>query len=118
MVLLPSAEVSTFYNGRAECENRIDELKNGFSADRLSCHRFLANALRLLLHGAAYNLINAFRRCLPKIWQAAEISTLRLHFFKLGARVRRTARCLWVHLASGWPSQSVFRLAASRFSSA
>ena len=115
---LSPAEVSSFYNGRAECENRIDELKNGFSADRLSCHRFLANALRLLLHGAAYNLINAFRRCLPKNWQTAEISSLRLHFFKLGARVRRTARCLWVHLASGWPYQSQFLQATRRFSSA
>jgi hypothetical protein len=115
---LSPAEVSTFYNGRAECENRIDELKNGFSADRLSCHRFLANALRLLLHGAAYNLINAFRRCLPKTWQAAEISTLRLHFFKLGARVRRTARCLWIHFARGWPYQNQFLQAVRRFNSA
>jgi hypothetical protein len=115
---LPPAQVSAFYNGRAECENRIDELKNGFCADRLSCHRFLANALRLLLHGATYNLINAFRRCLPKTWQAAEISTLRLHFFKLGARVRRTARCLWVHFASGWPYQNKFLQAARRFNSA
>jgi hypothetical protein len=36
-----------------ECENRIEEFKNGFLADRLSCHRFLANAFRLLLHAAA-----------------------------------------------------------------
>jgi DDE family transposase len=51
-----ASEVFAFYNDRGECENRIEELKNGFCADRLSCHRFLANAFRLLLHGAAYNL--------------------------------------------------------------
>ena len=48
--------VFAFYNDRGECENRIEEFKNGFRADRLSCRRFLANAIRLLLHAAAYNL--------------------------------------------------------------
>src|SRR5438132_6302856 len=56
-----ASEVFAFYNDRGECENRIEEFKNGFRADRLSCHRFLANAFRLLLHAAAYNLVNFFR---------------------------------------------------------
>src|SRR5450631_393526 len=41
-----ASEVFAFYNDRGECENRIEEFKNGFRADRLSCHRFLANAFR------------------------------------------------------------------------
>jgi len=45
-----------FYNGRGECENRIAESKNGFHADRLSCHRFLANAFRLALHSLSPHL--------------------------------------------------------------
>src|SRR6266566_1815330 len=60
-----ASRVFAFYNDRGECENRIEELKNGFRADRLSCHRFLANAFRLLLHAAAYNLVNFFRLQLP-----------------------------------------------------
>ena len=48
-----ASQVFAFYNDRGECENRIEEFKNGFRADRLSCHRFLANAFRLLLHGFA-----------------------------------------------------------------
>jgi Transposase DDE domain group 1 len=56
-----ASQVFAFYNDRGECENRIEEFKNGFRADRLSCHRFLANAFRLLLHGFAYNLVNLFR---------------------------------------------------------
>src|SRR5208283_3936532 len=55
-----ASQVFAFYNDRGECENRIEEFKNGFRADRLSCHRFLANAFRLLLHAAAYNLVNLF----------------------------------------------------------
>src|ERR1019366_1484868 len=46
----PASEIFAFYNDRGECENRIEEFKNGFRADRLSCHRFLANAFRLFLH--------------------------------------------------------------------
>ncbi len=66
-----ASEIFAFYNDRGECENRIEEFKNGFRADRLSCHRFLANAFRLLLHGLAYNLVNWFRLELPQPWRSA-----------------------------------------------
>ena len=107
-----AAQVFAFYNDRGECENRIEEFKNGFRADRLSCHRFLANAFRLLLHGAAYNLVNLFRLQLPQPWRSAQIETLRARLFKIGARVRQTARCIRFHLASGWPFQNLFRSVA------
>jgi hypothetical protein len=103
-----ASEVFAFYNDRGECENRIEEFKNGFRGDRLSCHRFLANAFRLLLHGFAYNLVNLFRLQLPQPWRSAQIETLRARLFKLGARVRQTARCIRIHLATGWPFQSLF----------
>jgi len=103
-----ASDVFAFYNDRGECENRIEELKNGFRADRLSCHRFLANAFRLLLHAFAYNLVNLFRLQLPQPWRSAQIETLRARLFKLGARVRQTARCIRIHLATGWPFQELF----------
>ena len=103
-----ASEVFACYNDRGECENRIEKFKNGFRADRLSCHRFLANAFRLLLHGAAYNLVNLFRLQLPLPWRSAQIETLRARLFKLGARVRHTARCVRCHLASGCPFQNLF----------
>ena len=101
--------VFAFYNDRGECENRIEEFKSGFCADRLSCHRFLANAFRLLLHGAAYNQVNLFRLQLPQPWRSAQIETLLARLFELGARVRQTARCILFHLATGWPFQNLFR---------
>lgn len=106
-----TAEIFAVYNDRGECENRTEELKNGFRADRLSCHRFLANAFRPLLHGFAYNLVNLFRLLqLPQSRSAgsAQIETLRARLFKIGARVRQTARAIRVHLATGWPWQSLF----------
>jgi hypothetical protein len=77
----------------------------------LSCHRFLANAFRLLLHAAAYNLVNFFRLQLPQPWRSAQIETLRARLFKIRARIRHTAGCLRFHLASGWPFQNLFRSA-------
>jgi Transposase DDE domain group 1 len=104
-----SRSVFSFYNDRGECENRIEEFKNGFAADRLSCHRFRANAFRLLLHSFAYNLVNLFRLHLPSSMRSAQIETLRTQLFKIGARIRQTARCVRVHLASGWPFQDLFQ---------
>jgi hypothetical protein len=106
-----------FYNDRGKCENRMEEFKNGFDADRLSCHRFRANAFRLLLQGFAYNLVNLFRLHLPSSLRSAQIETLRTRLFKLGARIRQTARCIRVHLASGWPFQSLLQAVALAFNS-
>jgi hypothetical protein len=33
---------------------------------------------------------------------------MRARLFKIGARVRQTARCIRVHLATGWPWPSLF----------
>src|SRR5438094_519277 len=66
-------------------------------------------ALPSLLHAAAYNLVNLFRLQLPPPWRSAQIETLRARLFKLGARVRQTARCIRFHLATGWPFQNLFR---------
>jgi hypothetical protein len=69
----------------------------------------LANAFRLLLHAFAYNLLNLFRlRQLPEPWRSMQIETLRTRLFKIGARICQTARCIRVHLATGWPWQALF----------
>jgi hypothetical protein len=33
--------------------------------------------------------------------------------FKIGARIRETARCIRIHLASGWPFQDLFQAACN-----
>jgi DDE family transposase len=43
-----------WYVRRGESENHIKDFKLALKADRLSCHRFLANQFRLLLHAMAY----------------------------------------------------------------
>jgi hypothetical protein len=44
--------------------------------------------------------------------RSAQIETLRAQLFKIGARVRQTARCIRFHLATGWPFQNLFRAVA------
>ena len=50
-----------WYVERGETENRIKDFKSALKADRLSCCRFLANQFRLLLHAAAYWLMDVLR---------------------------------------------------------
>lgn len=99
-----------FYEGRGQAENYIKELKNQFKADRLSCSRFEANALRLVLFALAYQLINLFRRRLsdPEL-RRAQVQTLREKLFKVGALVKQSTRRFWLHLASGWPYRDLLK---------
>lgn len=105
-----------FYTERGgTCEVRIDELKNGLKADRLSCQRFLANQFRLFLHMAAYCLVQKLRQALQKTeFATLQIQQLRLKLLKIGGQVVQTARRLWFRLASGYPCQGIFALAYRR----
>jgi hypothetical protein len=68
------------------------------------------------LHGIAYNLVNLFRLLqLPQSWQSIPIETLHARLFKIGARIRETARCIRAHLDTGWPWQSLFRKVSLAF---
>ena len=103
-------EIFNGYDDRGECENRIKEFKRDLSAERLSCHRYRANAFRLQLHALAYQLLALFRLHALRTTQLAQarLETLRLKLFKVGARFKRTARRLWFHLSSSWPGRDLF----------
>jgi len=109
-------DIFAWYEQRGQAENYIKELKNDLSADRLSCSAYRANAFRLQLHALAYNLLVLFRHLALAGGELASrtTATLRLRLFKVGARVKRSVRRLWFHLASGWPGQPLFLHAADR----
>jgi hypothetical protein len=93
-----------FYCQRGDPENRIKELKLDLKADRLSCHRFWANQFRLLLHAAAYGLMQAMRKLLAGTdLGRAQVATLRLSLLKVGARIRESVRRVLVQLPSAYP---------------
>jgi hypothetical protein len=63
----PPKGVTRFYNERGTAEQWIKEGKYALNWTRLSCHRFVANQVRLALFVLAYNLGNFLRRLgLPK----------------------------------------------------
>ena len=93
-----------FYCQRGDSENRIKELKEDLHADRLSCHRFQANKFRLLLHAAAYVLLQVVQDSLASSELArAQVKTLRLKLLKVGARITQSVRRIAVSLSSAYP---------------
>ena len=107
------------YAMRGEQENRIKELKNDLQIDRTSCHRFVANQFRVLLHALAFVLLSHLRKHLTgTALERAQVCTLQRHLLKLGVRVRETARRVWLHFASNCPAQAIWPLLLSRMRAA
>ena len=102
-------EIYELYCGRGEQENRIKEMKLDLASGRTSCHRFLANQFRLLLHTAACALIGVLQRCLDGTkWARAQAGTIRLRLLKVGARIVETCRKVWVHLPTAFPEKDIW----------
>ncbi len=102
-------ELYEFYARRGASENWIKDFKLHMKADRLSCHHFLANQFRLLLHAAAYWLLDALRRKLVAGGaRRMQLDTLRLRLVKIGGRVREFLTKVRLHLASGHPGQRLW----------
>jgi hypothetical protein len=81
----------------------------------LSDHRFWANQFRLLLHGAAYWLLDTVRRWLVQLEvPRLQLDTLRLRLVKIGGWVRERTHVVRLHLASSHPGQPLWHLLATR----
>ncbi len=94
------------YSQRGQAENFIKDFKRGVLGDRLSCHRFAANALRLLLHAVAYQLMHELRRLATDGLRVARLETLRLVVLRVAALVTATARRLRVQMSQAFPHRS------------
>jgi hypothetical protein len=109
-------ELYAHYTERGETENRIKDLKVELKADRLSCHRFVANQFRLLLHAAAYWLMDTLRKKLVDGGiERMQLDTLRLKLVKIGGRVRELLTKVRVHLASGHPGRYLWHALSRAF---
>lgn len=97
------------YCARGEMENRIKEQLSLF-ADRMSSQTLRANQLRLYFSSIAYTLMLGLRRLGLRgtPWAQLQTETIRRRLFKIGARVRVTARRVWLSLAEGWPWRALF----------
>ena len=68
------------------------------------------NQLRLYLSALAYTLVEALRRLALKgtEWAEAQVDTIRLKLFKIGALVRISARRVWLELSSTYPWKQIY----------
>jgi hypothetical protein len=109
------------YCARGQSENFIKDFKNALHADRLSCHRFVANAFRLLLHAMAYRLMHAFRTTIARVAPAeeyvstdrvrlatAQMDTIRLRLLKVAAHVTTSVRRVLIRLPRAFPLAHIF----------
>lgn len=67
-----------FYCQRGKDELYIREFKEAVNGDRLSCHTFKANRLRVFLHAAAYVLLHSFREQALRNTPLEKASLLRI----------------------------------------
>ncbi|WP_341756064.1 MULTISPECIES: transposase [unclassified Candidatus Tisiphia] len=91
-------------------ENRIKEQQLELFADRTSCHKWWANQLRLILSSLAYTLVEYIR---DKFLQGtelakAQVGTIRLKLFKIGAVIIRNSRRIKFLLSSSYPYQHIW----------
>ena len=109
------------YCARGQSENFIKDFKNALHADRLSCHRFVANAFRLLLHAIAYRLMHALRATIAIVAPAveyvstdrvrlatAQMDTIRLRLLKVAAHVTFSVRRVLIRLPTAFPLAHIF----------
>jgi len=107
----PDAPLALYdwYVDRGAAENWIKDLKNALAADRLSDHRFWANAFRLVLHAAAYWLLDTLRRWLAPVPEVAhaQLDTLRLQVLKVGGWIEELVESVgadwFLHLSAHHP---------------
>jgi hypothetical protein len=98
-----------FYCARGEMENRIKEQMCLF-ADRLSTDEMKGNQLRLYFSALAYTLIETLRRLglQGTEWAQAQVDSIRLKLFKIGAIVRISVRRIVLQLSSAYPWKGIY----------
>ncbi|RFC36593.1 MAG: Transposase DDE domain group 1 [Candidatus Nitrotoga sp. LAW] len=99
---LPAVEVWRSYRGRADCENRIKELKNDFRLDSFNLNSFYATEAALDFAMLAYNLMSTFRQAVMHAKIQPTLTTLHQQVLAVGAFWHRD------------PNQNKLLLAVSR----
>ncbi len=98
------------YCQRGQAENLIKLHKGQFASDRTSCHSATANQVRLMLHTAAFWLMQTVRAAIPQGHALArcEFNTLRLRLLKIAARVIEHGHRIRLRLPSSMPEKTLF----------
>lgn len=88
---LPLDQIWNIYNSRADCENRIRELKQNFGLEAFCLQDFWATEASFRCIMVAYNLISLFRHFALNSHNQVTLATLRSQCFALGGWISRHA---------------------------
>ena len=104
------------YCARGNMENKIKETQLELFGTRTSCHSWWANQFRMLLTAIAYVLVDSIRRnsLQNTEYSNAQVRTIRLKLFKIGAVVTRNTRKIKLCLSSSCPWKELFQIVAYR----
>jgi hypothetical protein len=82
---LPAKQIWDQYKGRADCENRIKELKYDFALEGFNLKEFFATEAAIRMVNLAYNMISLFRQVSSQKPTQQRLQTLRLNCYAVGA---------------------------------
>lgn len=101
---LPALEIWRIYRGRADCENRIKELKYDFALGTLSRQNFWATEAALHWVMLAFNLMSLFRTALQRQLNRGAsmqtLATLRQQLLTQAGFITKTGRLRTLKLAT------------------
>ena len=89
---LPLDQIWNIYNTRADCENRIRELKQDFGLEAFCLKDFWATEASFRCIMVAYNLISLFRHFGLNSHNKSTLGTLRSYCFAIGGWISGHAR--------------------------
>ena len=84
-ITLPVEQIWNIYNSRADCENRIKELKADFGLDSFCLNDFWATEASFRFIMVAYNLMALFKFVALQSHKNATLKTVKLYCFALGS---------------------------------
>ncbi|MDR0306341.1 MAG: transposase [Chitinispirillales bacterium] len=96
---LGALEVWRLYRGRANCENRIKELKYDYGLDKLNQAGFNGTEASLVLMTIAYNLMSLFRQVIMGDKIKQRLSTLRHKFLAIPSLIEKSTQKTVVKMA-------------------
>lgn len=103
------SEVYTYYNGRANVENNIRELKNGYALGQIITSDFDANDVSTQITIFGYLLMSHFKRkVLPDKMQRNQLSTLRWSVFNIPGRMVSAARQAYVKIHNLFTDEKIY----------
>jgi hypothetical protein len=87
------------YRGRADCENRIKEIKEDFGFDHFNMQDFAATEAALNFVVVAYNIMSLFKQAVLQSDTLQQLKTLRYKIFAIGGYITKSGNQRLLHLS-------------------